>query len=307
LGVWWLGTHSEKINDWPFSSNASEKTQSQELVSRDGAPHAAWATRKIHHVGTHAVCYRNGSGGIGNVHFSDSTLYGLWDLECSLPIGKGKNDIVKDPNEHGSIQETLFKSWNEYVLELTSVQAVCPWFNMQTGFLTGTTNKNTVAAVKFALLANDQYGEHVLPLFKILGMNLSRPTEDAISKLDTKKIAKAYRQLSYTSKKTKNEMTRAIVNQILVFETIVKSWCMAPVKKKRREIVDAFCQGQLAESEINNSISKFISFHSKGLINVTLLHTVGLLQSKCCPIAAVLPDQIGTLKCLVPAENDDFS
>jgi hypothetical protein len=64
-------------------------------------------------------------------------------------------------------------------------------------------------------------------------MNLSRPTEDAISKLDTKKIAKAYRRLSYTSKKTKNEMTRAIVNQILVFEKIVKSWCMAPVKKKK--------------------------------------------------------------------------
>lgn len=134
LGVRWLGTHSEKINDWPFSSNASEKTQSQELVSRDGAPHAAWATRKIHRVDTHAVCYRNGSGGIGNVHFSDSTLYGLWDLKCSLPIGKGKNDIVKDPNEHGSIQETLFKSWNEYVLELTSVQAVCSWFDMRTGF-----------------------------------------------------------------------------------------------------------------------------------------------------------------------------
>jgi hypothetical protein len=134
LGVRWLGTHSEKINDWPFSSNASEKTQSQELVSRDGAPHAAWATRKIHRVDTHAVCYRNGSGGIGNVHFSDSTLYGLWDLKCSLPIGKVKNDIVKDPNEHGSIQETLFKSWNEYVLELTSVQAVCSWFDMRTGF-----------------------------------------------------------------------------------------------------------------------------------------------------------------------------
>jgi hypothetical protein len=64
---------------------------------------------------------------------------------------------------------------------------------MRTDFLTSTTNKNTVAAVKFALLANDQYGERVLPLFKILGMNLSRPTEDAISKLDTKKIAKAYR------------------------------------------------------------------------------------------------------------------
>jgi hypothetical protein len=52
---------------------------------------------------------------------------------------------------------------------------------------------NTIVAVKFALLANDQYGECVLPLFKILGMKLSRPTEDAISKLDAKKIAKAYR------------------------------------------------------------------------------------------------------------------
>ena len=78
-------------------------------------------------------------------------------------------------------------------------------------------------------------------------------------------------------------------------------------QEKRREIVDAFRQGQLAESEINNSISKFISFHSKGFSKVTLLHAVGLLQSKCCAIAAVSPDQIGTLKCLVPAENDDFS
>jgi hypothetical protein len=127
LGVRWLGTHSEKISDWPFSSNASEKTQSQELVSRDGAPHAAWATCKILHVDTHAVCYWNSSGGIGNVHFSDSTLYGLWYLEHSLPLEKGKNNIVKDPYKHGSIQETLFKSWNEHVLELTSVQAVCPW------------------------------------------------------------------------------------------------------------------------------------------------------------------------------------
>jgi hypothetical protein len=53
----------------------------------------------------------------------------------------------------------LVISWESGVEELTSVQAVVPWFHMRVGYLMGTTNKNALSAVKFKLLDDSEHSD----------------------------------------------------------------------------------------------------------------------------------------------------
>ena len=148
----YFGTHSEKIGQWPFSSSAAEKTSDQKLVPTDGAQFAAWATRKVKGVKTYALSYRNGTQGIGNLHFSDPNLYRTWDMDRNGSLGSHPTDIMKWQFPEDSVEGHLFHQWRSYIFELTSVQAVIPWFQFRPGFLTGTTSKNVCTAIKFKML-----------------------------------------------------------------------------------------------------------------------------------------------------------
>lgn len=310
LGASWLGTHSEKVDDWPFASEAKEKKANQKYVSKDGVQTASWAHRQKYQIKGMAVCYRSGTSSIGNVHFSDQSMYGVWELERPGPFGSLKGDIVKPCYEDGSVQSRLFGQWDNRVFELTSVQAATPWFDLRHGFLTGTTYKNALGAVKYTLLSDDEYGDRMLPLFNLVGMKDNRPSEQRVQSLSAKELEKAYHKLGYSDKPSVARMRLVVRSQIpsdeLVFEKIVKSWCMSPIKKKSKAIIEAFRQGRLAEEEINKSIPSFISHHTNGLLAVTHQRSVGLMQSMDChtKIAAVSPDQMGAMRCRLSANED---
>jgi hypothetical protein len=79
-------------------------------------------------------------------------------------------------------------------------------------------------------------------------------------------------------------MTLAVTKQhpsnALVFQKIVTSWCMAPIKRKNRDVVEAFRQGKLAEPLIHENVVAFLSSHSKGMLNITQAFNVGLVKSR---------------------------
>ena len=113
----------------------------------------------MRHLKTFACSYQNGNQGVSNLHFSDPGLYHVWDLEHRLPLGDGKKDITVHNTKEGSIEQWLLHKWEGEVIELTSVQAVTPWFDFRIGFLMGMMHKNALLAVKFKLIddAGDNY------------------------------------------------------------------------------------------------------------------------------------------------------
>jgi hypothetical protein len=117
--------------------------------------------------------------------------------------------------------------------------------------------------------------------------------------MDKKDMKKALIALGYTGKESKEVAKKILQNQYpsnkLVFEKIIKSWFMAPIKTKSKAVLEVFHVGHLAEDNINNSMAPFIKHHSKGLLEITKHFGTGLLQSKECTAAAVSPDQMVTI------------
>jgi len=95
-------------------------------------------------------------------------------------------------------------------------------------------------------------------------------------------------------------MTLAVTKQhpsnALVFQKIVTSWCMAPIKRKNRDVVEAFRQGKLAKPLIHENVVAFLSSHSQGMLNITQEFNVRLVKSRYDGISAVSPDAIAVLQ-----------
>jgi hypothetical protein len=73
-----LGTHSEKAGRWPYCTTGNPKDW-QTPDSVVGTRTALFSTRTINNVHCFAMCYRNGSKGIGMLH-STLPCAGNWDL-----------------------------------------------------------------------------------------------------------------------------------------------------------------------------------------------------------------------------------
>jgi hypothetical protein len=84
---------------------------------------------------------------------------------------------------------------------------------------------------------------------------------------------------------------------MLVFQKIVTLWCMTPIKKKNRDVVEAFRQGKVAEPLIHDNVAEFIRIHTKGMILVSQGFNVGLVKSRDDKISAVSPDALAVLEC----------
>jgi hypothetical protein len=85
-------------------------------------------------------------------------------------------------------------------------------------------------------------------------------------------------------------------------------WCMAPVKSKRKDVVESFRQGKVAEPKIHANVLPFIETNTKGLVHVVQTFGVGLVKSRDDHISANSPDAVCALECSTVglAANDEF-
>jgi hypothetical protein len=66
----------------------------------------------------------------------------------------------------------------------------------------------------------------------------------------------------------------------LIFQKIVTAWCMTPIKKKNRDVIEAFRQGKVAEPLIHENVVEFIAQHTKGMVSVEQGFNIGLVKSR---------------------------
>lgn len=258
---------------------------------------------------SNAILYQNGSKGVGHLHTS-LALNGVWDLVWKKPESE---DDKKPPHTYDTVLprvKWLMTSWEGLVLELTREQARTPWFEMRPGHATGTTFYQWLCVSKFILLNDASLGDDASTLLELLGMNITKQSVNVISKKNQKQLKNAYKALgyTYTNSTTNHEMERTIHEQIptdaMVFQHIVRSLCMTPIKRKSKHVSEAFRQGHLAEIKIAASLNAFLMQESSGAIVSTDLFNVSLLKNKLVKIAAVSPDGIGVVTCAWLEESD---
>ena len=294
-----LGTHSEKAGNWCFCTGGDAKSH-QKVVPIEGARAVFFASRKVNNVSSFAMCYRNGSKGIGNIH-STLPLTGVWDLVNK----KGSvNPPQPPPLRFLSLpSERLYKRWQGTATIFVSCQGCTPWFEARMGHLTGTTVLRTLKAVKFVIVDTVKSPQLSHFLRSTIGLKLVRKTQQQLAGVSLPVLKKAYRALGHmpTSKTPRQDMITAVTRQhpsdMLVFQKIVTSWCMTPIKKKNRDIVEAFRQGKVAEPLIHDNVAEFIRIHTKGMILVSQGFNVGLVKSRDDKISAVSPDALAVLEC----------
>ena len=194
----------------------------------------------------------------------------------------GTRNVITFENFENDIVNNLYKSWLDSVVELTKHQSSTPWFELRTGNLTGTTSKNVLRCAKFILLDNPVSSSDAYSFYNVIGVPLVRPSEVVVAK-KLKKDKKNYASLGYTDVIRDDELDSIIMNQKphdkLVFQKIVRSWCMAPIKTKGHNFIDSFAQGKMAEPKINKAISYFFEARLK---NIKYVHNwqTGLVRTK---------------------------
>lgn len=83
MGMGFLGTHSEKIGQWPFCTGGESKSRwDQKLIPLAGSCLRFVAHRQCMGVHTKATCYWNGAKGVGNLH-TTMNGYAKWELVLS--------------------------------------------------------------------------------------------------------------------------------------------------------------------------------------------------------------------------------
>ena len=166
MGMGFLGTHSEKIGQWPFCTGGESKSKwDQKLIPLTGSRSRFVAHRQCMGVHTKATCYQNGAKRIRNLH-TTMNGYAKWELVLSKEY---PNIVVVFKCDF--VQE-VYAQWQSSISILCMFQAVSPWFELRIGLFTGTTSKNVLRAVKY-LLANDvEFGDAARLLFNIFGFKM---------------------------------------------------------------------------------------------------------------------------------------
>ena len=283
-----LGTHSEKIGNWPFcTSSQNDMKANQKFISTDGARCSYINERKINQQHTYAILYRSGCKGIGSIHTSVPD-HDVWVMEN---YKNTSSDLAT---------AALVLEWKESIFQLTSVQAQSPWFELRMGLLTGTTAKNLIRCLKFRLLS--EFGDNFKGLLNIWGVTCKNPDENKVLELSTSKRKAAYKALGYFGNATASEMVASIVSQYpgqtLVLQKLIQSWCMTPVKSKGSSTQNCFRLGKLAEPEVYKRFGDFLHQYTSGNMVVDAQFEVGLIRYNGAPkSSAVSPDGICCITC----------
>jgi hypothetical protein len=72
---------------------------------------------------------------------------------------------------------------------------------------------------------------------------------------------------------------------------------MAPIKSKRKDVVESFLQGNMAEPMRHENVLPFIKTNTNGLIHVVQAFQVGLVNSREDNISAGPPDAVCVMEC----------
>jgi hypothetical protein len=228
-GMRFLGTHSEKFDKWPFST--TEKVfPEQRLIPVNAARSIYVARKKVTTGEVIAHCFRNGVKAFGNV-FTTEPVNGQWVLN------RVNAKAYTPPTFTSAVNTKLHERWLSFVIEITEQQAIFPWFECRTGCLTGTTTKNVLRCVKFLLLDDTIIGWEAQMFFKEIGITLKRPSDEDLKKISPIKRKKRYVALGYSGNATNAAINEALKleypHDSLVYERLVKSWCMAPIKTNK--------------------------------------------------------------------------
>ena len=190
-----LGTHSEKAGNWCFCTGGDPK-ENQKVIPVEGARAVFFASRKVNNAPSYAMCYRNGSKGVGNIH-STLPFLGVWDLVLKKRSSYGSAPWI---SYKSLAAEVLHQNWLSKVLIFVACQACTPWFEARMGHLTGTTVLKTVKALKFSFLdASDKDEEDATRLFLqgTLGLKMNRKTEAQLAGVQLATLKKAYKSLGF--------------------------------------------------------------------------------------------------------------
>lgn len=223
-----------------------------------------------------AHCFRNGVKAFGNV-FTTEQVNGQWVLN------RLNAKPYAPPTFTSAVNTKLHERWTKSVIEITEQQAIFPWFECRTGCLTGTTTKNIFRCLKFVLTDDTIIGWDVVMFFKEIGIVLKRPSEEDLKKVGIVKRKKRFVALGYTCNATNSVINEALKlhypHDSLVYEKLVKSWCMAPIKTRAKATKDSFAQGKAAEPLINGSIEAFFKTRTDEIVLQDLWNT-GLFRRK---------------------------
>ena len=278
------------LNEWN-----GKKNNTQKIIDPNGARSVYVAKRKHHDVDQYAFCYRNGGKLIGNILTTEKEI-GHWAILSNKNKKVGEVlDIVLD-NVHA---DHVYNNWLLSVVQVTTVQAVTPWFECRTGQLTGTTAKNILRCTKFVLLDDASTTLDAIDFFSLIGVTLTRPTTENVSKKTKKEKKKFYTLLGYTDVPKDEDLDEVYRKQIphdkLVFGKLVRSWCMTPIKSKGKKYLDAFAQGRLAEPKVNKAVSLFFEKRNFNLRIVNSWNT-GLVKRVSYHIISASPDGMCVLQ-----------
>ena len=248
-----LGTHSEKAGKWPYCTTGNPK-EWQVSVSVEGARTVLFSTRKINSVNCFAMCYRNGSKGVGMLH-STLPVAGHWDL-----VTNGSPIQTPITAFDSTTTETLYFRWMSSVTVFVACQGCTPWFEARVGHLTGTTALKILKTIKFVLHDHPELPPSIHDLLHALGLSLTRKSRDEVNKLSLTTLRNAYKTLGYkvipgaqciNTQSMVDVVTRQHPSASLVFQKLVTNWCLTPIKKKGKDVIESFRQGHLAAYECN--------------------------------------------------------
>jgi hypothetical protein len=140
--------------------------------------------------------------------------------------------------------------------------------------------------IKFVLLDHPDLPSSVKDLLAALGLTLQRKSRERVSSFPPTELRKGYKVLGYkvTTNTQRQSMVDALVmqhpSQSLVYQKVATAWCMAPIKSKRKDVIESFRQGNLAEPKINENVIPFINTNTNGCVYVVRAFNVGLIKAK---------------------------
>ena len=145
----------------------------------------------------------------------------------------------------------------------------------------------------------EELGDKVEDLFNAIGLKTQGKD---VTKMTSAGINNAYKEtLGYPTTASLETMRYVVGIQIphdsLVFNKIIRSWCMALIKKKVKSQREAFICVILAEPQIKGSIPHLILQNSNNTAVIARIVGIGFLRSSCALIAAVSPEEMGILRC----------
>ena len=133
-------------------------------------------------------------------------------------------------------------------------QGATPWFEARVCHLTGTTVLQAMKVLKYVIADNveERFRDLVNNLLRnVIGLSFAWKTEAQLKGISQQSLKKAYNALWYkATKATLDEDIIAAIaknapSEALVFQRIIVSWCMTPIKKKKGILLNHSARARL--------------------------------------------------------------